>query len=104
MNARLTLLCLATLLAGSLFAGGCAVQYSHSSRPEYLWDMDYDMCAVEVDYAVEFHHYSTTASRPMTQHYDYYSQRYKDAVRECMEAKGYLFEDDQYAILFGSKG
>jgi len=98
---RPTLLCLPLLLSLILVVAGCAARYSNPDRPESMWQVDYDMCVIEVDYNVVFHHYSTTASRPLVTHYDYYSPRYRKALRQCMEAKGYTYEDDPKKILFG---
>ncbi len=79
---------------------GCAVKYEHPDKPESMWDTDYHMCEVEVDYATDFHQYTTTASRPHTTRLVHYSPRYKELLRECMERKGYTYEDDLKKILF----
>lgn len=97
---RFFLLCLPLLLMLILMIAGCSPRYSNPDRPESLWKVDYDMCVVEVDYAVVFHHYTTTASRPLITNYDYHSPRYKEALRQCMEAKGYSYEDDPRKLLF----
>lgn len=96
---RLSLFCLPLLLV-SLLLAGCSAHYTHPNKPESMWDVDYDMCEVEVDYAVVFHHYSTTGSRPMVTQYDFYSPRYREALRKCMESKGYDYEDDPKTLLF----
>ena len=98
---RLTLLFLFVLLA-SLTLSSCSPRYSHPERPESLWKIDYDMCVVEVDYAVVFHHYSTTSSRPLVTNYEFYSPRYREAIEACMESKGYTYEDEPKTLLFGS--
>lgn len=98
---RFTLLFLPLLLA-SVTLLSCSPRYSHPERPESLWKVDYDMCVIEADYAVVFHHYSTTASRPMVTSYEFYSPRYREAIEACMEDKGYTYEDDPKALLLGS--
>jgi hypothetical protein len=91
---------LAMILGCLLPLGACAVTYTHQDKPEALWDVDYHMCEVEADYAVTFRHYSTTASRPHTTTFTHYSPRYKEFLRECMEKKGYAYEDDLKKVLF----
>ena len=104
MNIRLSFICvIGAAIIGLLAAGGCAPQYSHVAKPESLWETDYHMCLVEAEYAVVFHHYSTTPAYPQTSEYRKYSPRYRDFIRSCMEAKGYLYEDDPRTLLLGER-
>lgn len=98
MNRVSLVLCLAV---GLLLLGGCAVQYSHPSAPQSLWDTDYHRCVVEADYAVVFHHYSTVADDPDTSRFLHYSPRYRKFIRQCMADKGYEYDDSLKTVLFG---
>lgn len=101
MKSSLRIVTVCGVLLVVLGAWGCSPRYSHPQKSEYLWEIDYNMCVVQADYAVQNHPYSTTASRPYVTRFEQFSPRYREFIQQCMEDKGYSFEDDPKELLFG---
>lgn len=80
---------------------GCCAQYSNPERAEDLWRADYALCENEADYMVEYHGNQPELGRPGTTDILDYGPRFKARIRQCMEEKGYTYEDDFKKILLG---
>ncbi len=83
------------LLVGAMVSlvSGCAT-YTHQSRDADRWDNDYAMCVTKADYQVDFHPYTTDVAHLDDTKLMTYSDRYWGIIRGCMEAKGYVYEEE----------